>query len=483
MQIAPSAEEGLRLAEQRRPDAVILDVRLPGLDGLSAIEQFRRRVGEVPIIVITAFGNLDTAVRAIEQGAFDYLPKPFDLDQVSEVVRRALYGGSANKSRHQGDAEGDLGDGPDAIIGRSRVMQQVFKQIALASRTDVSVLITGESGTGKELVAKAIHRHSLRSDGPFVPVCLAALSPNVVESELFGHVRGAFTGADSDRKGLLELADGGTVFLDEIGDVPLAIQVKLLRAIEHREVVPVGGVRPRRIDFRVIAATHQSLPERIAAGRFREDLYYRLNVFQIELPPLRDRREDIPVLAEHFLRQLARRSDTAHAAKMLAAEPIRDRRGHGAGSNGTELPAQRFTDAALRELMARPWYGNVRELRNAVEHAAVISRTGEIGPEALPEPLQLHTGCPESLDERLERAAEAWARHAADKERRTERQGDLHRRFLRVVEPALFRTIVDACHGNRAAAARLLGIHRATLRQKLRQYGSEADRESIPEDE
>ena len=481
VQIAPSAEEGLQLAEQYRPDAVILDVRLPGLDGLSAIEHFRQRVGDVPIIVITAFGNLDTAVRAIEQGAFDYLPKPFDLDQVSEVVRRALRKGSRERPLAVDEVDGGLADGPDAIIGQSQVMQQVFKKIALASRTDVSVLITGESGTGKELVAKAIHRHSLRSDGPFVPVCLPALSPNVIESELFGHVRGAFTGADSDRKGLLELAHGGTVFLDEIGDVPLAIQVKLLRAIEHREVVPVGDARPRRIDFRVIVATHQSLPELIAAGRFREDLYYRLSVFQIELPPLRDRREDIPVLAEYFLRQLASRSARAETAKTGTAESVGVRLDQEADSNGTGRPAQRFTDAALRELMARPWYGNVRELRNAVEHAAVVSRTGEIGPEALPEPLQLQAGGPESLDEMLRRYTEAWTVRATDTERRTDREGDLHRRFLRVVEPILLQTAVKTCHGNRAAAARLLGIHRATLRQKLRQYGLETTREPMSE--
>jgi len=469
--IAPSAEEGLRLAEQQRPDAVILDLRLPGLDGLSAIEHFRRCAGDVPIILITAFGDLDTAVQAIQQGAFDYLPKPFDLDQVTEVVRRALRERRKDEPRTEDETGWGADSGPDPIVGKSPAMQQVFKKIALAARTDVSVLITGESGTGKELVAKAIHRHSVRRDGPFVPVCLAALSPNVIESELFGHVRGAFTGAEQDRKGLLELAHGGTVFLDEIGDVPLAIQVKLLRAIEHREVVPVGDARPRRIDFRLIAATHQSLPELIASGRFREDLYYRLSVFQIELPPLRERREDIPLLAEYFLQQLAggpgrTRGTSGRSASAASAVPD--------GPSGPGLPARRFTDAALRELMARPWYGNVRELRNAVEHAAVVSRTTEIGPEALPKPLQLRPGPRESLEQTLRRCTEAWTWKAA--ERASGRSGgELHRQFLQVVEPVLLKTALKACSGNRAAAARLLGIHRATLREKLRQYGVTVD--------
>ncbi len=466
VQIAASAEEGLRLAERQAPDAIVLDVRLPGMDGLSAIELFRLRVGHVPIIVITAFGNLETAVKAIEQGAFDYLTKPFELDRISVVLGRALRHGRSRTEMAQGN-EHVCPAAHEWLVGKSQAMQRVFKQIALAARTDVSVLITGESGTGKELVAEAIHRHSARRSGPFVPVCLAALSPNVIESELFGHVRGAFTGAESDRKGLLELADGGTLFLDEIGDVPPAIQVKLLRAIERREIMPVGGARQRQVDFRIIAATHQPLPELIASGRFREDLFYRLSVFQIELPPLRDRPEDIPLLAEHFLAQISGRAGPEAVNGRRQGPGVPD------GLEPAETAPRRFSQAALRALMARPWYGNVRELRNAVEHAAVVSRTAEIGPESLPEPLAISAGGSRSCEQRLRHAAADWLAEAAAMGKGPDGEPDLYRRFLELVEPPLLQAALKLCHGNRAAAARLLGIHRATLRQKLRHYGIE----------
>ncbi|HID23692.1 MAG TPA: sigma-54-dependent Fis family transcriptional regulator [Planctomycetaceae bacterium] len=465
VQVAASAEEGLRLAEQRAPDAIVLDVRLPGMDGLSAIELFRLRIGHVPIIVITAFGNLDTAVKALEQGAFDYLTKPFELEQISDVIGRALRHGRSRPGTPSQAAEELCSAGDESLVGKSQAMQRVFKQIALAARTDVSVLITGESGTGKELVAEAIHRHSSRRAGPFVPVCLAALSANVIESELFGHVRGAFTGADSDRKGLLELADGGTVFLDEIGDVAPAIQVKLLRAIERHEIMPVGDARPRRIDFRIIAATHQSLPELIASGRFREDLFYRLSVFQIELPPLRDRPEDIPLLAEHFLGQISGRAGPGGSSGQRSAAGVPD------SSESAGTVPKRFSEAALRELMARPWYGNVRELRNAVEHAAVLSRTAEIGPESLPEPLAMSARGQKSCEQVCRRAAARWLVAAAEK--RADGEPALYRRFLELVEPPLLEAALKLCAGNLAAAARLLGIHRATLRHKLRRYGIE----------
>jgi two-component system nitrogen regulation response regulator GlnG len=318
-------------------------------------------------------------------------------------------------------------------------MQDVFKQIALASASDVPVLVTGESGTGKELVAKALHTHGPRRGGPFVPVCPAALSPTVIESELFGHVRGAFTGADRDRPGLLELAGGGTVLLDEIGDLSLGLQVKLLRAVEQREVTPVGGTQPRPIDIRIVAATNRPIADMARRGRFREDLFFRLSVFHIELPPLRDRPEDIPALAESFLRRLG----LAHAGK-------------------------RFTDAALTELKSRPWRGNVRELRNAVERAAILARGDAIAPEHLPasSPSRgVKTGDPAA---RLQRLTRRWAadRLAADPDRT-----DLYDEYLRAVEPALLEAALRRCRHNRTAAARMLGMNRSTLREKLRRYG------------
>jgi two-component system nitrogen regulation response regulator GlnG len=443
--IASSAEEALDIASQTTPDAVVLDVRLPGRDGLSAIKDLRRRVGDAPIIIVTAFGNLETAVRAVEEGAYDYLAKPFDLEQAAEILRRALRR-SAAPSRDSQAPVAKAADETEAalrgtLVGSSLAMQAVFKQIALVAASDVPVLITGESGTGKELVAQAIHAHSRRRAAPFVPICLAALSPGIIESELFGHVRGAFTGADRHRQGLLELADGGTVFLDEIGDVPLPVQVKLLRTIEQREITPVGQTRSRRSDFRVLAATNGPLAELVARGEFREDLYYRLGVFHIAIPPLRARTDDIPLLAAHFLR--------------LAT-------GDGA--------SKRLSKAGIGELAARPWHGNVRELRNAVERAAVVARGDEVEPEHFPPPSPLRAAAHPSLDAQLRRLTADWAAEQRLVPSDTGPQ-DLYERFLRVTEPALLQSVLSQCGENRAAASRILGIHRATLRQKLRDHG------------
>ena len=437
---AASAEEAFRLVEQQRPDAVVLDVRLPGLDGLSAIPKLRESIGEVPIIVITAFGNLDTAVRAVKQGAFDYLPKPFDLDQAAKIIGRALESGQSDRADSNGAAEVQVGE---ALIGSSPVMQHVFKKIALAASADVPVLITGESGTGKELVARAIHNNSSRQDGPFLPVCLAALSSGVVESELFGHVKGAFTGATHDRRGLLELASGGTLLLDEIADTSAALQVKLLRTIEQQEITPVGDARLRPIDVRVVAATNRPLPELIAAGQFRDDLYFRLSVFHIHVPPLRERREDIRVLAEHFM--------------------------HNCLGSHQEC---RLSNEILEELRSRSWTGNVRELRNAIEHAAIVSRGNALRPEHLP-PAASHAAVAADAGQLLSRQIADWAaREAAAAETESE-SAELHERFLNLVEPPLLDAVLKHCHNNRAAAAQMLGIHRTTLRQKLRRHGIE----------
>ena len=437
--IAASAEEGLKLAEDGPPDAIVLDIRLPGIDGLAAISEFRSRIGPAPIVVITAFGNLDTAVRAMEGGAFDYLVKPFDLDQAATVVKRAL-----EKQTVQGRSAGaTVAEGAETLIGTSPAMQDLFKSIALVAPTDVPVLITGESGTGKELVARAIHRHSTRRAGPFLPVCLAALSPGLVERELFGHLKGSFTGAVQDRKGLLELASGGTVLLDEIGDVAPSLQVKLLRAIEHREVTPIGDARPRPTDIRIIAATNRPLAELMAAGQFREDLFFRLSVFQIHLPPLRDRREDIPALAEHFLRQ----------------------------SRLPDVVDSHLTEAIIEELRSRLWVGNIRELRNAIEHAAIIARGSTIRPEHLPPASRGPGGTAVAAAGDFESHLAEWARREAERLRGHPAEVALYERFLELTEPHVLVAALRACLNNRAQAAQLLGIHRATLRQKLSRYG------------
>ncbi|MBW3542323.1 MAG: sigma-54 dependent transcriptional regulator, partial [Planctomycetes bacterium] len=341
---AASAEEALDLAWATRPDVVVMDIRLPGLDGLSALERLRGRLAATPVVVMTAFGSLDTAVHAISRGAFEYLTKPFDLDDAIEVIRRALDSGRSTES---GSASGVLESALDGmLLGESPAMQIVFRKIALVAEHEVPVLISGESGTGKELVATAIHRYSRRSEGPFVPICVPAMSEALVESELFGHAQSAFTGALFERQGLLRSAHGGTAFFDEIGDVSVLTQTKLLRVLETRSITPVGSNQPQNTDFRLVAATNRPLEEMVAAGSFREDLLYRLNVFRIEMPPLRERREDIPLLGRHFLSRIDR------------------------------LGKATLSDEALEELSCRPWHGNVRELRNAIEYAVITTRSG-----------------------------------------------------------------------------------------------------------
>jgi two-component system nitrogen regulation response regulator GlnG len=447
---AATAEDGLRLARQHHPDAVVLDVRLPGRDGLATIGQLRELVHPAPIIVITAFGSLDTAVRAMQGGAFDYLVKPFDLDRAAAAIRRAL----EVQRNHQTLAE-DRSPAPAvergdvSLIGHSAPMQELFKQIALVAPTDVPVLITGESGTGKELVARAIHHHGPRKVRTFLPVCLAALSSGLVERELFGHLRGSFTGAIQDRKGLLELAGGGTVLLDEIGDVPPPMQVKLLRAIEHREVTPVGDARPRPIDVRFLAATNRPLEALMAAGEFREDLFFRLSVFPIRVPPLRERPEDIPALASHFLSQ-------------LSLPP------------GGQVSLRGDVSA---ELMARPWLGNVRELRNAIERAAILAREGEIRPEHLPPAADRSpssgSDSRQSARTDLLRELARWSDSELSRQDAEADELSVYDRFLALVEPPLLQSALRRSLGNRAMAAQHIGIHRATLRQKLKKYGME----------
>ena len=440
--IAASAEEGFALADHAELDAVVLDVRLPGMDGLTALAGFRARVGPAPIIVITAFGSLETVVRAMEGGAFDYLVKPFDLDQAGAVLERAL---QHRPAREPSKPATPTTAAPETLIGASPVMQDLFRSIALVAPTNVPVLITGESGTGKELVARAIHRHGGRRNGVFLPICLAALSPGLVERELFGHLRGSFTGASQDRKGLLELAHGGTVLLDEVGDVPPDLQVKLLRAIEHQEVTPIGDARPRPTDIRLIAATNRPLAELMATGQFREDFYFRLNVFPIHVPPLREHRDDIPTLAEHFLRQ-ARLPDVADA---------------------------RLSEEVIDILRSRPWVGNVRELRNAVEHAAIVARGHLIRAEHLPPAMtRSHAPSIPSAPAIQDQVTE-WTRREAREPDGEQPDAPLYERFVELVETPLLRTVLEHCRGNRAAAAQMLGIHRATLRQKLLKYGIE----------
>jgi len=443
--VAATAEDGIAQAKRHPPDAVFLDVRLPGMDGLTALAKLKDVAPDAAVIVITAHGNLATAVKAVEGGAFDYLAKPFDLSQALDAARRAVL---ASRERQRPEGRPPVADATgspeDALVGRSPAMQIVFKRIALVAPTDACVLVTGESGTGKELVARAVHANSPRREKPFLPVHLAALNPNLVESELFGHAKGAFTGADRSRTGLLALADGGTVFLDELADIPLPVQAKLLRVLERQEVLPVGGTEAQRVNVRVVSATHADLSAEVAAGRFRHDLFFRLNVYPIHLPALRDRADDIPLLADHFLRRFA---------------------------DGSVLPAE-----TVEHLRSRSWPGNVRELRNALEHAAIVARGGSILPEHFPDPMALPPG--QTVRDRLAAVVREWVREKSHQAKGTE-PAELYQALLDEAEPALLGEVLRQLDGNRLVAGRWLGLARATVRKLIRKHGlddgSEAD--------
>ena len=430
---AASAEEGLAKAKQAPPDAVFLDVRLPGMDGLTALAELKKLAPAAVVVVITAHGNLNTAVKAVEGGAFDYLAKPFELAAALDAAKRAL-----NRSAvvaPVADAPGSPDPSPDAIVGHSPAMQTVFKRIALVAPTEACVLVTGESGTGKELVARAVHANSPRRDKPFLPVHVAALNPNLVESELFGHVKGAFTGAEKPRQGLLSLADGGTVFLDELADIPLPVQAKLLRVLERQEVIPVGANQSQTVNVRIVSATHADLSAAVRDGRFRTDLFFRLNVYPIHVPPLHDRVDDVPLLAEHFLRRFG-------------------------VANPAVLPAD-----TVAFLKARPWPGNVRELRNALEHAVIEARGGPLRPEHFPEPSDTATAG--TVADRLRSLVVEWVRERVPA---TGEPADLYQQLLDALEQPLLDEVLRQLDGNRLVAARWLGLARATVRKMIRKY-------------
>ncbi len=441
---ASSAEQAFHEVERQRPDVVILDVRLPGMDGLTAIERFQRQLGSVPIIVITAYGDLRTAVEAVRRGAFDYIAKPFDVDKVKVSLVRALVSGREKVVNTPAPAR------VEGMVGRSPAMQEVYKRIALAAASDASVLVTGESGTGKELAARAIHRYSRRASEPFVAVNFATLQPLQAESELFGHVRGAFAGADEDRVGRLVQANGGTLFLDEVSEIPLPTQVKLLRALEHYEVVPVGATHAVPIDFRVISATRQNLIERANEARFRHDLLFRLGAFQIELPSVGERREDIADLVTYFIEQLA---------------------------SGANEQVARPTVQTLAELERRPWHGNVRELRHAIEHALIVARGPAILPEHLPPSMPAATATEPAGDvaHAVALAVRQWAEQSLGD---ASLSGRVYDELLDAIEPPLLDIALRKHRGQCAAAARTLGIHRTTLRKKLTRHGLGDDTET-----
>src|SRR5512135_237786 len=336
----PSAKEALEALSAGPPQVLVSDIRMPGPSGLELLKTLKRQHPSVPVIIMTAYSDLDSAVAAFQGGAYEYLPKPFDVDQAVDLIRRAL------EESQREEAEAEAPAAVPEILGQAQAMQEVFRAIGRLSQSSATVLITGESGTGKELVARALHRHSPRAAGPFVAINTAAIPKDLLESELFGHERGAFTGAQSARRGRFEQAEGGTLFLDEIGDMPADLQVRLLRVLSDGEYYRVGGHAPLKSSVRIIAATHQDLDERVRRGLFREDLLHRLNVVRLRLPPLRERSEDIAPLARHFLQKSARE---------LGVEP------------------KVLSDAALKAMCAFPYPGNVRQLENICHRLTVMA--------------------------------------------------------------------------------------------------------------
>ncbi|PAY17378.1 sigma-54-dependent Fis family transcriptional regulator [Rhodopirellula sp. SM50] len=409
---ASSAESMLESLQQRAPDMILLDVRLPNMSGIEALPEIRQRLPTVPVILITAFADVRQAVEAVKRGADDYLSKPIDLEELKVTVFDVLGMRSVDDSPDRSP----LPPLPAEFICQSSAMRGLIETIAVVAPSDAPILIQGQSGSGKEWIAKLIHQWSHRAKHPIVTTNCAGLSATLVESELFGHVKGAFTGASENRLGMFRSAGGGSLFLDEIGEMPLEMQPKLLRALETHQVTPVGADRPVDVDTRLIAATNRNLQDEVTEGRFREDLYYRLNVVELIVPPLADRREDIIPLAKHFASQFSNRQ-------------------------------VRFSPQASRAMLAHTWVGNVRELRNAIQRACLLCQ----GDVILPEHLPAHV----AVDQRAELP-------------------DAGR--LSQVERATILATLEECDGNRTKAAKVLGISRRALIYKLRDMDEQAER-------
>ncbi len=421
------------------PELLICDVILPDGDGLDGLGEILEQRPQLKVIVLSAQNTLNTAVRATAQGAFEYLPKPFDLNDLTMAVNAAMSGLAAQEH------EGAPSEGEDMpLIGRSGAMQEVYRTIARVISNDLSILVLGESGTGKELVAEAIHNLGHRRERPFVAINMGAIPRELIEAELFGYEKGAFTGATARTAGKFEQAQGGTLFLDEIGDMPLEAQTRLLRVLQSGEVTTVGGNRAIRVDVRIIAATNQDLAALIVDGRFREDLYYRLNVVPIMLPALRDRADDVPLLARHFLEQAAQDG----------------------------LPRKALSEDAAALLRLYNWPGNVRELKNLMQRLTVLARETIIGPDLLRQELAddrlaepRTTACEDSLRDAVRR----WTREHLTIGA-TKHAANMHDLLLACVEPVLLSETLAAVDGNQIKAAAMLGINRNTLRKKLTTY-------------
>ena len=429
---AASGEEAIRQVAAEKPDLIMMDIRMGATNWLDTLRKLRSLDPKLMIIMMTAYGTTQTAIEAMKHGAYDYVLKPLDVPKLKALIATALNNSRAMRQVVSYQPLLSKEEYSEGIVGKSEPMQQVFKLIGQVSQSDATVLITGDSGTGKELVARAIYHHSKRADQPFLAINCAAIPENLLESELFGHERGAFTGAAERRIGKFEQCDGGTIFLDEIGDMPLATQAKVLRVLQDGEFQRVGGNQTLRVDVRVIAATNRDPEKQVAQKKFREDLYYRLNVVRIHLPPLRERREDIAVLADYFLRK-------------------------------TRI--KKIATAVLEILQSYDWPGNVRELENIIERAAVVAHGDTLLPEDLPSEIRQPKAVvvqPEDVNATVNAAAAALFALA---------QQDPKFKIIPVMEREMIIRALAETNGNQVQAAKLLGITRATLRKRIAKFG------------
>jgi two-component system response regulator AtoC len=439
---ATSGEEALQRAEQDGIDLVIMDIRMGGMSGLETLQQLKRRQPKTPVIIMTAFGTTQTAIESMKFGAYDYILKPFDIPKLKDMIEGALLLSRTMRQVVHFPTTGHLPDSGEGIVGRSGPMQEVYKQIGQVAPSDVTVMITGERGTGKELVARAIYHHSKRADKTYLPVNCAAIPMELLESELFGHERGAFTGALHRKIGKLEQCDQGTLFLDEIGDMPIPTQAKLLRVLQDQTFERVGGTERIHVDVRLIVATNSDPAVLIAQGRFRPDLYDRLNVVNIHLPPLRERREDIPLLVDYFLQRF--REDMGRNVQSISRE-------------------------AIEQLVDYSWLGNVRELENLLKRAVVLAKGDTLtAKDIFSAPLDLQEQqAAEDVQEKIKGHLRAIFRLLKE----TSMDLDL----LRLMERQLISGALQEAQGNQSRAARILGINRNTLRNKMVSYGLTKD--------
>lgn len=438
VQTAATGEAAINLVQANPPDLVIMDIRMPGMSGLEAFRTIHDLEPKLPVIIMTAFGTTETAIEATKLGAFDYVLKPFEIPDVLTLISQALDAGRFMRSRVEMDLAPERASG-EAIIGKSKPMQEVYKAIGRVAPTDATVLLRGESGTGKELVARAIYQHSLRAEKPFLVINCVAIPETLLESELFGYEKGAFTGATLRRVGKIEQAHGGTIFLDEIGDMPFTIQAKILRLLQEKSIERLGGRKTIPVDVRIIAATNRDLEAALAAGRFREDLYYRLKVVTLWLPALRDRPDDIPLLADYFLARFAQELD---------------------------LDSPGMTAEARALLDTYQWPGNVRELANAIQKALIFSRGYPIRPEALSQAIGVERGVTVVSDKDALETIRKWVRQELVTDAGENKFEALIDRFANV----LISEALDLTEGNRSRAARLLGLSRPTLQAKIEKY-------------